>query len=279
MTDLPNGGCNNRLCGKKETAMKSTRKIIKIDEEKCDGCGLCVPSCAEGAIQVIDGTARLVAEKYCDGLGACLGECPQGALNVIDAEADAFDEEAAKQNVRATAGHEHAGHSHDKSLKIAAHTNTAMPCGCPSSLMQTFAPQTACEKASTPVSRPGSGVSALTHWPIQIHLVPPTAPFLRGADLLVAADCTPAAYHRFHDDLLRGKTVLMGCPKFDDADASVQKFAAIFAQADIKSITIAVMEVPCCQGMPVIVKRAMAQAGKNIPLKVVTISTRGELLQ
>ena len=146
-------------------------------------------------------------------------------------------------------------------------------------MIQTFAPQTACERANTPVSRPGSGVSALTHWPIQIHLVPPTAPFLRGADLLVAADCTPAAYHRFHDDLLRGKTVLMGCPKFDDAEAYINKFAAIFAQADIKSVTIAVMEVPCCQGMPVIVKKAMAQAGKKIPLKVVTISTRGELLQ
>jgi Pyruvate/2-oxoacid:ferredoxin oxidoreductase delta subunit len=257
--------------------MKSTRKIIKIDEDKCDGCGLCVPSCAEGAIQVIDGKARLVAEKYCDGLGACLGECPQDALNVIDAEVDAFDEEAAKQHIRATTDDAHAGHG--KSLTMAAQADTAMPCGCPSSLMQTFVPQTACEKANTPHSTPGSGVSALTHWPIQIHLIPPTAPFLRGADLLVAADCTPAAYHRFHDDLLRGKTVLMGCPKFDDTEAYINKFAAIFSQADIKSVTIAVMEVPCCQGMPVIVKKAMAQAGKQIPLKVVTISTRGELLQ
>ena len=247
--------------------MKGTRKIIKIDEAKCNGCGLCVPSCAEGAIQIIDGKARLVAEKFCDGLGACLGECPEGALQVIDAEAEPFDEAAAMEHVRAT-GHVGTG----------AHAEKALPCGCPSSVIQTFAPQTACDRANTPVSQPASGVSALTHWPIQIHLVPPTAPFLRGADLLVAADCTPAAYHRFHDDLLRGKTVLMGCPKFDDAEAYINKFAAIFSQADIKSVTVAVMEVPCCQGMPVIVKKAMAQAGKNIPLKVVTISTRGEML-
>jgi ferredoxin len=258
--------------------MKSTRKIITIDEDTCDGCGICVPSCAEGAIRVIDGKARLVAEKYCDGLGACLGECPQGALNVVDAEVDAFDEEAAKEHVRAAGQlNEHAGHAHATAPKPTVHADKGLPCGCPSSVIQTFAPQTACEKANTPVSRPGSGVSALTHWPIQIHLVPPTAPFLRGADLLVAADCTPAAYHRFHDDLLRGKTLLMGCPKFDDAEAYTNKFTAIFAQADIKSVTVAVMEVPCCQGMPAIVKKAMANAEKNIPLKVVTISTRGEM--
>jgi Pyruvate/2-oxoacid:ferredoxin oxidoreductase delta subunit len=258
--------------------MKQTRKIIKIDEERCNGCGLCVPSCAEGAIQVVDGKARLVAEKYCDGLGACLGECTQGALQVEDATVDAFDELAAKAHVRTTA---HAGTpaDHGKSLQMAAPADAAMPCGCPSSIMQSFAPQTACENANIPGSRPGSGVSALTHWPIQIHLVPPTAPFLRGADLLVAADCTPAAYHRFHDDLLRGKKILVGCPKFDDADAYVQKFAAIFKTADIKSVTVAVMEVPCCQGLPVIVRKGMSLAGKNVPLKVVTISTRGELLQ
>jgi ferredoxin len=273
--------CTNNAA-KKEADMKSIRKIITIDEEKCNGCGICVPSCAEGAIRVIDGKARLVAEKYCDGLGACLGECPQGALTVVDAEAEAFDEEAAKEHVR-SGGHVSTGvpngHADATAPKPAGHTDKALPCGCPSTVTRTFAPQTACEKANTPVSRPGSGVSALTHWPIQIRLVPPTAPFLRGADLLVAADCTPAAYHRFHDNLLRGKILLMGCPKFDDTDAYIDKFAAIFAQAAIKSVTIVVMEVPCCQGMPVIVKKAMAKAGKSIPLEVVTISTRGDLLQ
>jgi ferredoxin len=239
--------------------MKSARKIIRIDEEKCDGCGLCVPSCAEGAIRLVDGKARLVAEKYCDGLGACLGECPRGALTVVDAVADPFDEEAAKELVRAGLGN-----------------GKALPCGCPSTLMQTFAPQTGCDRTNVPASQPGSGVSALAHWPVQIRLVPPTAPFLRGADLLVAADCTPAAYPRFHDDLLRGKTLLLGCPKFDDAEAYVQKFAAIFETAAIKSITIVVMEVPCCQGLPIIVRKAMALAGKVIPLEVVVITTRGE---
>jgi ferredoxin len=255
--------------------MKQTRKIIKIDEEKCNGCGLCVPSCAEGAIWVIDGKARLVAEKYCDGLGACLGECPQGALQVVDAEVEAFDEAAALEHVHVT-GHTPAGHG--GAPKSAAPAEKVLSCGCPSSVIQTFATQTPCEQANTPVSRPASGVSALTHWPIQIHLVPPTAPFLRGADLLIASDCVPAAYHRFHDDLLRGRTVLMGCPKFDDAEAYVRKLAAIFTEAGLKSITVAVMEVPCCQGMPAIVKKALALAGKSIPLKVVTISTRGERL-
>ncbi len=251
--------------------MKSTRKIIRIDEEKCDGCGLCVPSCAEGAIQIVDGKARLVAEKYCDGLGACLGECPRGALKVVDAEADPFDAEAAKELVRS--GPKLAGESQNQPKTDEEHT---LPCGCPSTLIQTFAPQTKCNEANIPVSRPGSGVSALTHWPVQIRLVPPTAPFLRGADLLVAADCTPVAYPFFHDDLLRGKTVLLGCPKFDDAEAYVQKFAEIFRTAAIKSVTIVVMEVPCCQGLPVIVRKAMVLAGKDIPVEVLVITTRGE---
>jgi len=255
--------------------MKQTRKLIRIDEEKCTGCGLCVPSCAEGAIRIIDGKARLVAEKFCDGLGACLGECPEGALQVVDAEADPFDEAAAMAHVRAS-GHGHAGHDHQP--KPAAPAGQPLPCGCPSTTIRTFAPQTPCEGANTPVSRPATGVSALTHWPIQIHLVPPSAPFLRGADLLVASDCVPAAYQRFHDDLLRGKTVLMGCPKFDDAEAYVRKLAAIFTESEVKSVTVAVMEVPCCQGMPAIVKKALALSGKEIPYQVVTISTQGELL-
>lgn len=240
--------------------MKELRKIIRIDEEKCDGCGLCVPSCAEGAIRIVDGKARLVAQKYCDGLGACLGECPKGALAVIDAEAEPFDEEAAKHHVL-----KEAGKSGEKSL----------PCGCPSSQMQTFAP-TACERANIPVSQPADRTSALSHWPVQIRLVPATAPFLQGADLLVAADCTAVAYAGFHDNLLRGKTVLMGCPKFDDAEAYVDKFTAIFTTAAIRSVTVAVMEVPCCQGLPVIVRKALARAGKEIPLSIEVISTRGE---
>lgn len=258
--------------------MKSLRKIIRIDADKCNGCGLCVPSCAEGAIQIVDGKAQLVAEKYCDGLGACLGECPEGALQVVDEVADAFDEAAVKE-LLAGKGKAPSGPSHvNRPAALPSHAGMTAPCGCPSTQMQAFAPQTACEKANAPAAQAGSGVSALTHWPVQIHLVPPTAPFLRGADLFVAADCTPVAYPRFHDDLLRGKTVLLGCPKLDDAAEYVQKFAAIFATAAIKSITVAVMEVPCCQGLPVIVRKGMALAGKDIPLSVVTVSVRGEIL-
>ena len=258
--------------------MKKMRKIIRIDEEKCNGCGVCVPSCAEGAIQIVDGKARLVAEKFCDGLGACLGECPEGALEVIDAVAEDFDEAAVKVHLGATGRESHGAPAAAAARPVPAQAGGAMPCGCPSALLQTFAPRTACEKANVPLQRPSEGASALTHWPVQIHLVPPTAPFLKGADLLVAADCTPIAYPHFHSDLLAGKTVLVGCPKLDDAQAYVDKFTAIFTQAGIRSLTIAVMEVPCCQGLPVIIRKALAQSGKQIPLSVVTISTRGERL-
>jgi Pyruvate/2-oxoacid:ferredoxin oxidoreductase delta subunit len=241
------------------------RKIIQIDEEKCNGCGLCVPACAEGAIGIIDGKARLVAEKYCDGLGACLGECPQDALTIIEADAEAFDMEAAE--------------AHVKDLKpVLLPSAPAMPCGCSSTLVQVFPSANACEKAGPPVAqdRPDS---ALSHWPVQIRLVPPTAPSLKNADLLIAADCTPVAYAGFHKDFLAGKTVLMGCPKFDDVPAYVEKFTQIFRQNPIKSVVVLVMEVPCCQGLPAIVRKAMAQSGQEIPLSVAVVSLRGEILK
>jgi len=239
------------------------RKIIRIDKEKCNGCGLCVPACAEGAIAIADGKARLVAEKYCDGLGACLGECPQDALTVIEAEVEAFDLEAAEAHVKA-------------SKPSMLPSVPSMPCGCPSSLTQIFPAATACEKTG-PSAIPGSRVSALSHWPVQIRLAPPTAPFLKNADLLIAADCTPVAYAGFHRDFLAGKAVLMGCPKFDDVAAYVDKFTEIFRLNPIKSITVLVMEVPCCKGLPAIIRKAMAQSGQNIPLSIVIISLRGEI--
>jgi Pyruvate/2-oxoacid:ferredoxin oxidoreductase delta subunit len=246
--------------------MKITRKIIEIDEEKCNGCGQCAPSCAEGAIQIVDGKARLVAEKYCDGLGACLGECPVDALHVVEREADDFDEEAVEEYLKKAA---------PPPIKEAP----TMACGCPSSQIQDFArPFKSCEEANKPASYAGS-VSALSHWPVQIKLVPPTAPFLKGADLLVAADCTPFAYPDFHRDFLKGKVLMIGCPKFDDAPAYVQKFADVFRTAGIKSVTVATMEVPCCQGLPVIVKRGMAEAGLDIPMSHIVISLRGEIIR
>ena len=153
-----------------------------------------------------------------------------------------------------------------------------MACGCPSAHIQTFAPANSCQEANQPVSY-GSNPSALTHWPVQIRLVPPTAPFLKGADLLVAADCTPIAYPNFHRDFLKGKVVMLGCPKFDEAQAYIQKFADIFNTAGIKSIEVITMEVPCCQGLPMIVKKGLELSGKKIPLSQVIISTRGEVLK
>jgi NAD-dependent dihydropyrimidine dehydrogenase PreA subunit len=244
--------------------MKIKRKIIKIDEAKCDGCGVCVPSCAEGAIQIIDGKARLIAEKFCDGLGACLRECPNDALQVIEREAEDFDEKGVEEHLKAREQSE-------------PKETFTMACGCPSAQIQSFAPAKTCQEANQPTFQ-GSTASTLTHWPIQIRLVPATAPFLKGADLLVAADCTPAAYPNFHRDYLQGKVVMIGCPKFDEAQAYIQKFADIFNTAGIKSITVLTMEVPCCQGLPTIVRKGLELANKKIPLEQVIISTRGEVL-
>jgi len=244
--------------------MQVKRKIIQIDEELCDGCGQCVSSCAEGAIEIVDGKARLVAEKYCDGLGACLGECPNGALTVVEREAEEFDEEAVEEHLSSKA--------EDKSPEEAT-----MACGCPSAQIRSFVPPASREGANKLTIRKSS-MSALSHWPVQIRLVSPTAPFLKGADLLVAADCTPVAYPNFHEDFLKGKVVMVGCPKFDDAQDYIQKFADIFSTADIKSITVVVMEVTCCQGLPLIVEMGMEMAGRSIPMEKVVINARGEVL-
>ena len=245
--------------------MKIKRKIIHIDEELCDGCGQCVPSCAEGAIEIVDGKARMVAEKYCDGLGACLGECPKGALNIEERMADEFDEEAVEVHLA----------SREKDVPDEEAT---LACGCPSTRIQTFVPTDAGEETNEP-SRQASSGSALAHWPVQIRLVPAMAPFLKGADLLVAADCTPVAYPRFHQDFLKGKVVLIGCPKFDDVQGYVEKFAEIFKKADIRSVTVLDMEVPCCSALPMIVRKGMEGAGKSIPVEEITISSRGEILK
>jgi NAD-dependent dihydropyrimidine dehydrogenase PreA subunit len=250
---------------KGEKPLKVKRKIIQINEDKCDGCGFCVPSCAEGAIQIIDGKAKLVADKYCDGLGACLGECPRGALTIVERDAEEFDEASVEKHIK---------------LLEANHVSEppTMACGCPSALIQSFMPAQPCARANEPVAQI-SAMSALSHWPVQIRLMPSTAPFLKNADLLVAADCTPVAYPRFHDDFLKGKVVLVGCPKFDDADMYSNKFADIFRDAEIRSVSVLVMEVPCCQGLPVMIKKGMENAGKNIPLEKVVIARSGEIVK
>lgn len=255
--------------------MKEMRKIIKIDEELCNGCGDCVPDCAEGSLKIIDGKAKLVADKLCDGLGACLGACPTGALQIIEREADGFDEEAVEEYLA----------EEKKKEEAVKKSPPVMDCGCASSHIQTFAPAapvqavaSPCQSANKPKIMPmaGSTESFLTHWPIQIRLVPPHAPFLQGADVLIAADCTAVATKDFQQKYLEGKTVMMGCPKFDDAESYIQKFSEIITQCNLKSITILIMEVPCCSSMNVIVQKAIERAGKSVPVEQITISVQGE---
>ncbi|MCK5836017.1 MAG: 4Fe-4S ferredoxin [Desulfobacula sp.] len=249
-----------------------TRKIIEIDDERCDGCGNCVPSCAEGAIVIVDGKARVIADKYCDGLGACMGECPQGALKIVERQADEFDEEAVEEMLK----QQEIDNQEEADRKI-VHLGS----GCPSAALKTFPSAIeshSCNCASEAKVQASGGPSALGHWPVQIHLIPPGAPFLKGADLLIAADCVPVAYPSFHADFLKGKAVMLGCPKFDDVQAYIDKFTQIFSGSGIKSITAVVMEVPCCSGMAGIIKKALENAGVDIPFTEVVISSQGKIL-
>jgi Fe-S-cluster-containing hydrogenase component 2 len=238
------------------------RKIIEINEALCNGCGKCVPACEEGAIQIIGGKAKLVAEKYCDGLGACLGDCPTGALKIVEREADDFDEAAVEQHLEQTKAAVHpqpAAHSHGG--------------GCPGSAVRSLRSPREAQPAAAEAQP-----SELQHWPVQIRLVQPGAPFLNGADLLVTADCVPVACGAFHSDLLKGRSVMMGCPKFDDVKAYAEKFADIFAQSDVRSVTVAVMQVPCCQSLPTAVEHGVLMSGKDIPVEKVVISLEGDIL-
>ena len=235
---------------------RQLRQIIRIDEDKCNGCGLCVPSCAEGALQIVDGKARLVKEQYCDGLGACLGDCTQGALIIEEREADEFDEEAV------------AHHLH------AAVKEPELPCGCPSATVAQFqreAPEVQ-ESATGPIA------SRLAQWPVQLTLVPPIAPFLQGADILLAADCVPFAYADFHREFLKDRALLVACPKLDDFDAHLSKLVAILRQATPRSLTVVHMVVPCCSGLVHMAQKAIAASGLDIPLYDVTIGVRGGIL-
>jgi Fe-S-cluster-containing hydrogenase component 2 len=244
--------------------MKVIRKIIEIDEELCDGCGNCVPSCAEGALVIENGKARVVKDQFCDGLGACLGDCPTGALRMIEREADEFDEAAVEEYLA------------DK--EKGRRENEFIHTGCPSARIETFDNTQDKKKPGRSDLAAESG-SQLSNWPVQIMLVPPTAPFLKGADLLVVADCVPIAYRNFHQDFLEGKAVMMGCPKLDNAQAYIDKFAQICRIAGLKSITSLIMEVPCCSALPMIVRKGLEKAAKQIPMEEVVIGTRGQILE
>jgi Fe-S-cluster-containing hydrogenase component 2 len=231
------------------------RDIVKIDEEKCNGCGLCIPSCAEGAIQIIDGKARLVKDIFCDGLGACLGKCPQNAITIIKRDADEFDEEAAEEHI--------------KTIKKTEPVTRS----CPSTQTIQFK-----AKDGLKPEIKEKNISRISSWPVQLKLLPPTASFLKGADLLITADCVPFAYANFHEDMLNDKVLAVGCPKLDDATLYRNKLAEIFRSNNIQSITVVNMEVPCCFGLKRIVQEALELSGKKIPFKQETISIKGEKL-
>lgn len=247
------------------------RKIVTIDSEKCDGCALCVPSCAEGAITIINGKAILSADNLCDGLGACLGECPRDAIQIVEREADEFDEAAVEKHLAAqgkpTPVHQYTSAT---SLQEAHHLGGG---GCPGSRAMSFAaPQALAEAAPS-----GSRQSQLAQWPVQLHLVSTTAPYFQGADLLITADCVPVAYAGYHEDFLKGKSIVMGCPKLDDNSFYQQKLTELFCKSDVKSVTVLKMEVPCCGGIAVAARQALAAAGRQIAYNEVTIGIHGQI--
>ncbi len=234
----------------------ATRKIVEIDEEKCDGCGQCATACAEGAIEIVDGKARLISESYCDGLGACLGECPRDAITIEEREAGEFDEEAVEEHLAGKA---------------------ATPAACPGSVPRSIQ---LCEL----VDLEGDGVekagrpSRLSNWPVQLQLVPPKAPYFENADLVIAADCSAFSIADFHDRFLPGKALIIGCPKLDNAEFYRAKLAQIFIQNDIRSVTVVYMEVPCCFGLVHLVHESMKESGKDIPLKLVKVGIKGDVV-
>ncbi len=253
------------------------RKIVKIDEEKCDGCGLCVPSCAEGAIQIVNGKAKLVSEVYCDGLGACLGDCPLDAITVEEREAAEFDVAAVETHLAKL------GQTPVKNDPLPIMSTDIPPSipsapadgGCPGAAMRQFGP---------PQEAPKQGLnqpvmpSQLGHWPIQLMLVPPQAPFLKNADLLICADCVPFAVPDFHFRYMTGRAVVIGCPKLDDLQHYFEKLKDIFAQAQPRSITVLKMEVPCCNGIAQAAVQACREVAPSIPVNVQTIGIKGGII-
>ncbi len=270
------------------------RQIIEIDEKKCNGCGLCIPGCPEGALQIIDGKARLISDLFCDGLGACLGECPEGAISTIEREAEPYDEAIVMENI-IKAGH-NTIKAHLKHLKdhgeteyfeqaVAILLKKGLPIPkvdedvCPSGGYPGTAAHSI-QREEKPASIQNYEMkSELRQWPVQLHLVNPNAPYLRNADLLIAADCVPFAYSNFHQRFMKGKIVINLCPKLDkDIDKYVDKLAQIFQTQDIRSLQIVKMEVPCCGGTEWIVQKAMEKAGKLIMPRVNVVSIKGEIV-
>jgi ferredoxin len=267
------------------------RDVIKINEEKCNGCGVCVTGCPEGALQVIDGKARLINDLFCDGLGACIGECPEGAIEVERREAEPYDEREVIKNIvkagpnviKAHLQHlqEHGQEEFvneaieflkENDIEVPEYEEKPLACGCPGSAIQDLSQNEV--RSDEPVILQAQ----LQNWPIQLQLLNPNTRFFKNADLLIAADCTPFAYPNFHQKFLKGKILIILCPKLDKfIDGYIEKLTKIFQRQDIKSITIVHMEVPCCSGIEVIVKRALEKAQKDIKIENITITMNGKI--
>lgn len=279
--------------------MGMLRKIIEIDEKKCTGCGDCIPNCMEGALQIIDGKARLISDLFCDGLGACMGHCPEDAIAIVEREAEPYDEyqvmaKVVNQGTNTITAHlkhlkDHGAEDlYQQAVNYLNQHHIALPeelnnqpaplvGGCPGTqvrIIERDKQTTKSDETARPVERP----SALTNWPVQLKLMPVSGPYLDHADVLIAADCAAFSYANFHADFMQNKVVMIGCPKLDDSNFYQEKLTALFSQNKINSITLVHMEVPCCFGLVELVKQAVKHAGKIIPLATVTVGIKGQLI-
>ena len=245
----------------------AVRNIVKIDEDKCNGCGDCVTSCAEGAIEIIDGKAKLVSEIYCDGLGACLGHCPMDAITIEQRDADEFDEKATEEYLAAK--------KEKAKPQAKAQVSAGGGCACPGSMAMKFKTNT---QAEITEGEQGPAASQLGQWPVQLNLVSPSAPYFAGADLLLVADCVPFAMVDFHSRLIQGKPIAIGCPKLDDMQFYIDKMADIIRANDLASLTVIHMQVPCCSGMTHIAKEAIKLSGVDLSFEDLTIGLQGEFV-
>lgn len=271
------------------------REIIHIDEEKCTGCGLCIPNCPEGALQIIDGKVRLISDLFCDGLGACVGHCPEDAITVEVREAEPYEERKVMENIVKQGANTIVAHlKHLKEHGEDGFLNEAMDIlkeknieldfsvleppahsGCPGARAMELN-----RSSADDVSEEGHRPSELAHWPIQLHLIPPMAPHFRGTDVLLSADCVAYSFGDFHKDLLKGRTLTIACPKLDQGqDIYADKLTALIDHAEIASLTVAIMEVPCCRGLLMLAKEAASQAERKIPINLIVMGISGEVLQ
>lgn len=256
---------------------KVRRNIIEVDEELCDGCGECVISCPEGALKVIDGKARVVKESFCDGLGACIGECPQGALSVSEGKVEEYDERSVLEHIKENTPDmldKHLNHlrEHATELPESVLAEANIVSACPGSRAMKWDKR---ESSSEGVVRCDS---ELTQWPVQLHLVSPDAEYFKNSDLVIVADCVPFAYANFHQDFLKGRSIIIGCPKLDDAEFYLEKITEIIKKAEPKSIEVVIMEVPCCSGLLRLTSEAIKRSGRDVPLKHRIIGIKGGVI-